>query len=85
MKSHNVTPHDYPNEPQYTQIYSTAESKIKGEKFPVPPKAIFEDELSPAQLWNVTKRNPIMPEANNKEPRFVYSPDLTAKKNLTIN
>ncbi|CAG9334256.1 unnamed protein product [Blepharisma stoltei] len=79
MKSHNIAPHEGQNNPQYSQVYFTAEKTASRKKprSPEPPrKCKDEDRLAPQQIEEMKQRNKVLAEDRVMPSREIVKPDL---------
>lgn len=79
LATHNIAPHEDGNRPDYAQVYSTAElySTKRAPRAPEPPrKCKEEDRLSPEQVEELKKRQPIFPNERKNPSKPIIKPDL---------
>lgn len=93
MLTHNVNPECGEHVPQYQQVYDNALNKgltlTQGLRVPHLPRKVREDiRLTPGQLEEISKRNPIMPKDRTLENKGlerkgtigIARPDLTKER-----
>ena len=77
MLSHNVNPEHGQNNPQYQQVYGSAmhHGFKKGDRVPQLSRKGHENlEITPSELKELKKRNPIMPKRfNNPDSEEMYT------------
>jgi hypothetical protein len=79
LATHNIAPHEDGNKPDYAQVYSTAElySTKRAPRAPEPPrKCKEEDRLSPEQVEELKKRQPIFASERKQPSKPIIKPDL---------
>lgn len=83
LKTHNIAPHEGQNNPEYSQVYGTAEKKAlqKKPRSPEPPrKCKNEDSLTSVHVEELKQRCNILGETRTLPSKQIVKPDLINTK-----